>query len=80
MGKESLAYFDLQIMTRTNLNTSRQEVVAYFANAMIHYRDKEMLVVPFNMGNHWVTPSISTMYDQVRYCDSSRLTDPITSE
>jgi hypothetical protein len=32
---------------------------------MRHYRDKEMLAVPFNMGNHWVTLSISTKYDQV---------------
>jgi hypothetical protein len=39
-----------------------------------------MLVVLFNMGNHWVTQSISTKYDQVRYYDSSRLTDPITGE
>jgi hypothetical protein len=44
---------------------------------MSHYKDKEMLVVPFNIGNHWVTLSISTMYDQVRYCGSSR---PIDSE
>jgi hypothetical protein len=65
---------------RTNLNTSRQEVVAYFAKTMRHYRDKEMLVVPFNMGNHWVILSISTKYDQVWYCDSSRPTDPITGE
>jgi hypothetical protein len=47
---------------------------------MRHYRDKEMLVVLFNMGNHWVTLSISTKYDQVWYYDSSRLTDPITRD
>jgi hypothetical protein len=51
MGKESPAYLDLQIAVRTNLHT-RQEVVEYFAKAMRHYRDKEMLVVPFNKGNH----------------------------
>jgi hypothetical protein len=45
---------------------------------MRHYRDKEVLVVPFNMGNHWVTLAISTKYDQVWYCDSARPTDPIT--
>jgi hypothetical protein len=65
MGKESLAYLDPQIAMRSNLHMSRQEVVAYFAKAMRHYRDKEMLVVPFNMGNHSVTLSISTKYDQV---------------
>jgi hypothetical protein len=50
--KKSPAYLDPQIATRPNLKISRQEVVAYFAKAMRHYRDKEMLVVPFNMGNH----------------------------
>jgi hypothetical protein len=78
--KESPAYLDPQIVMRPNLKTSRQEVVAYFAKAMRHYGDKEMLVIPFNMSNHWVTPSISTKYNQVWYCDSSRPTDPITSE
>jgi hypothetical protein len=63
MGKESLGYLDLQIAMRINFHTSRQEVVAYFAKAIRHYRDKDMLVVPFNMGNHWVTISISTKYD-----------------
>jgi hypothetical protein len=47
---------------------------------MKHYIDKEMLVIPFNIGNHWVTLPISTKYDQVWYCDSSRPTDPITGE
>jgi hypothetical protein len=81
-GKESPAYLDLQISIRTNLQTSnrRQEVVAYFAMAIRHYRDKEMLVIPFNMSNHWVTLSICTKYDQVCYCDSSRPTDPITDD
>jgi hypothetical protein len=45
---------------------------------MRHYRDKEMLVVPFNVGNHWITLSISTKYDQVWYCDSSRPINLIT--
>jgi hypothetical protein len=52
-----------------------QKDVAYFVNTMCHYKDKEMLVVPFNTGNHWLLLSMSTMYDQVCYCDSSRLTD-----
>jgi hypothetical protein len=47
---------------------------------MRHYKDKEMLVVPFNTGNHWVTLSISTKYDQVWYYDSSRLTYPIAGD
>jgi hypothetical protein len=59
---------------------SQQDVVVYFAKAMRHYRDKEMLVVPFSMGNHWVTLSISTKYEQVWYFDSSRLTNPIIGD
>jgi hypothetical protein len=63
-GKESPAYLDLQIAMRTKLqSSSRQEVVAYFAKAIRHYRDKEIFVIPFNIGNHWVTLSISTNYD-----------------
>jgi hypothetical protein len=47
---------------------------------MRNYRDKELLVVPFNMVNHWVTLAISTKYNYVWYCDSSKLTDPITDD
>jgi hypothetical protein len=66
-GKESHAYLDLQISTRTNLQmaSSRQEVVQYFLKVIRYYRNKEMLVVLFNMGNHWVTLSISTKYDHI---------------
>jgi hypothetical protein len=77
----SPAYLDPQISTRTNLLlASSQKDVAYFVKAMRHYSDKEILVVPFNMGNHWVTLAISTKYDQVWYCDSARSTDSITRE
>jgi hypothetical protein len=78
--KESHAYLDPQMATRTNFHVNRTEVVAYFVKAMTHYNNKEMLVIPFNKGNHWVTLSISTKYDQVWYCDSSMPTDPITGD
>jgi hypothetical protein len=54
---------------RTNLlaASSQKDVVAYFVKAMRHYSDKEILVVPFNMGNHWVTLAIFIKYDQVWY-------------
>jgi hypothetical protein len=80
MGNESSAYLDPQIAVRTNLHTSRQEVVAYFIKSIRHYRDMKMLVIPFNIDNHWVNLSISTKYNQVWYCDSSRPTDPITGD
>jgi hypothetical protein len=65
-GKESPAYIDPQMAMRTNVHLNRQDIVAYFVKAMRHYKDdKEMLVVSFNTGNHWVTLSISTKYDQV---------------
>jgi hypothetical protein len=81
-GKESPAYLDLQILMRTNLlaASSQKDVVGYFVKAMRHYSDKEILVVLFNMGNHWVTLAISIKYDQVWYCDSARPTDSITGE
>jgi hypothetical protein len=45
---------------------------------MKYYRDKVLLVVSFNMGK--VTIAISTKYNQVWYCDSSRPTDSITGD
>jgi hypothetical protein len=82
MGNESPAYLDPQISTRTNLlaASSQKDVVAYFVKTIRHYSDKEILVVPFNTGNHWVTLAISIKYDQVWYCDSTRPTDLITDE
>jgi hypothetical protein len=82
MGNESPAYIDLQILMRTDLlvASSRKDVVAYFVRAMRHYSDKEILVILFNMGDHWVTLAISIKYDQVWYCDSARSTDTRTSE
>jgi hypothetical protein len=82
MGKDSLAYLDLHISTRTNLlaASSQKDVVAYFVKAMKHYSDKEILVILFNTGNHWVTLAISIKYDQVWYCDFTRPTDSITGE
>jgi hypothetical protein len=81
MGNESPAYIDLQILMRTDLLVaSSRKDVAYFVRAMRHYSDKEILVILFNMGDHWVTLAISIKYDQVWYCDSARPTDSITSE
>jgi hypothetical protein len=53
-GKESTAYLDPQISTRTNLLAfnNQKDVVGYFIKAMRHYSDKEILVVPFNMENY----------------------------
>jgi hypothetical protein len=81
-GKDSLGYLDPQISTRTNLlaANNQKDVVGYFVKAMRHYGDKEILVVPFNTGNHWVTLAISTKYDQVWYCDSVRPTYSLTGE
>jgi predicted SnoaL-like aldol condensation-catalyzing enzyme len=53
------------MVTRTQINLGQKGVVAYFVKAMKHYKDKEMLVVPFNMDNHCVTLLISTTDDQV---------------
>jgi Ulp1 family protease len=68
------------MMMRTNLHMNQQDVIKYFIKVVRHYKDKEMLVIPINMGNHWVVLSISAKYNQVWYCDSSRLTDLITGD
>jgi hypothetical protein len=79
--ERSLLHIDPQMATRTNVHLNRQDIVAYFVKAMRHYKDdKEMLVISFNTGNHWVILSISTKYDQVWYCDSSRLINSITGD
>jgi hypothetical protein len=50
--KESPAYLDPQISMRTNLLAANsQKDVAYFVKAMRQYNDKEIPVIPFNMGN-----------------------------
>jgi hypothetical protein len=65
MGKESPVDLDPQISMRTNhlAASSQKDVVAYFVKAMRHYSDKEIIVIPFNTSNHWVTLAISTKYD-----------------
>jgi hypothetical protein len=65
---------------RTNITLLQKEVVAYFVKAMSSYKDKDMLVIPFNPGNRWVLLSICTTYDQVWYCDSSRSVDSKTGD
>jgi hypothetical protein len=67
MRKESPTYLDPQISMRINLlaASSRKDVVGYFVKVMRYYSDKEILVVLFNIGNHWVTLAISIKYDQV---------------
>jgi hypothetical protein len=52
MGKESPVYLDPQMVMRTHIHLGQKDIVAYFVKAMSHYKDKEMLVVPFNTGNH----------------------------
>jgi hypothetical protein len=68
------------MMMRTQLLLAQKDVVKYLVKELCHYKDKEMLVVPFNMGNHWLLPSISTTYDHVWYYDSSSLTNPNTGD
>jgi hypothetical protein len=64
------------MVTRTYITLAQKDVVVYFVKTMSHYKDKEMLVVPFNMGKNWLLLSVY----QVWYCDSSRLIDPNTGD
>jgi hypothetical protein len=50
-GKESPAYLDPQMVTKTQLSLNQADIVKYFVKAMRHYKDKDMLVVSFNTGN-----------------------------
>jgi hypothetical protein len=68
------------MMTRTQIMLDRDFVVKFLVQAMHHYNDKVTLIIQYNMGNHWLLLSISTMYDQVWYRDSTRPTDPNTGE
>jgi len=80
-GKDSPAYLDPQMMSTTVIQTDKAEVVKYLVRAMRYYKDrKEMLIVPYNTGSHWVLLTISMRHDQVWYCDSNRPTDPATGE
>jgi Ulp1 family protease len=46
---------------------------------MRYYKDKkEMLIIPYNTGSHWVLLTILMRHNQVWYCDSNRPTDPAT--
>jgi hypothetical protein len=65
-GKDSSAYLDPQMMTMIVIQTEKAEVVKYLVRAMRYYKDKkEMLIVPYNTGSHWVLLTISIRHDQV---------------
>jgi hypothetical protein len=65
-GKDSLTYLDPQMMTMIVIQTEKAEVVKYQVRAMRYYKDKkEMLIVPYNTGSHWVLLTISVRHDQV---------------
>jgi hypothetical protein len=79
--EKTLTYLHLQMMMTTVIQTEKAEVVKYLVRAMRYYKDKkEMLIVPYNTGSHWVVITISMRYNQVWYCDSNRPTDPVTGK
>jgi hypothetical protein len=76
-GKYSPAYLDPQMMTMTIIQTEKVEVMKYLVRAIRYYKDKkEMIIVSYNTGSHWVLLTISMRHNQVWYCDSNRTTDP----
>jgi hypothetical protein len=80
-GKDSLAYLDPQMMTMTVIQTEKAKVVKYLVQAMHYYKEKkEMLIILYNTGSHWVLLKISMRHNQVWYCDSNRPTDPATGK
>jgi hypothetical protein len=79
--KNSLAYLDLQMMTMNVIQIEKAEVMKYLVRTMRYYKDKkEMLIIPYNTGSHWVLLIISMRHDQVWYYDSNRSADPTTGK
>jgi hypothetical protein len=69
------------MMTTTVIQIEKAEVVKYLLRAMRYYKDKkEMLIIPYNTGSHWVLLTISMVHNQVWYCDSNRPIDPATGK
>jgi Ulp1 family protease len=69
------------MMTTTVIQIEKAEVMKYLVWATRYYKDKkEMLIVPYNTGSHWVLLTISMRHDQVWYCDSNRPTDLATGK
>jgi hypothetical protein len=80
-GKDFPAYLDPQMMMTTVIQIEKAKVMKYLVRTMRYYKDKkEMLIVPYNMGSHWVPITISMRYNQVWYCDSNRPIDPATGK
>jgi hypothetical protein len=79
--KDSSTYLDPQMMTMTVIQTEKVEVVKYLVRAICYYKDKkEMLIVSYNTGSHWVLLIISMRHNQVWYHDSNMPTDPATGK
>jgi hypothetical protein len=75
-GKDSLAYLDPQMMMMIVIQIEKAEVVKYLVWVMHYYKDKkEMLIIPYSTGSHWVLLTISMRHNQIWYCDSNRPTD-----
>jgi hypothetical protein len=80
-GKDSSPYLDPQMMMMTIIQIEKAEVMNYLVQAMRYYKDKkEMLIVLYNIGSHWVLLTISMRHNQVWYFDSNRPTDPATGK
>jgi hypothetical protein len=80
-GKDSPAYLDSQMMMITVIQIEKAEVMKYLVRAMRYYKDKkEMLIVPYNTGSHWVLLTISMRHNQVWYCDSNWPTNVATGK
>jgi hypothetical protein len=63
-GKDSSPYLDPQMMMMTIIQIEKAEVVNYLVQAMRYYKDKkEMLIVLYNTGSHWVLLTISMRHN-----------------
>jgi hypothetical protein len=52
------------MMTATVIQTEKAEVVKYLVRVIRYYKDKkEMLIISYNMGSHWVLLTISMRHN-----------------
>jgi hypothetical protein len=52
------------MMTTTVIGTEKAEVMKYLVRAMRYFKDKkEMLIISYNTGSHWVLLTISMRHN-----------------
>ena len=51
-GKECPAFLDPGLLTRNIIDLDRAHVIEQVVKAMVHFADKDIVMCPYNPGNH----------------------------